>query len=136
MPAKPRRNPRQANGHRRRQLRAQVLAEEDHCGICGRAVDKTLPPGLPGSPEVDEIIPVSRGGSPYLRENCRLSHRACNVGRNRGSGHQARRHVPPFITTIRRAEESTGATAPRSGDATAHHGHSASDAALRSTGGP
>jgi 5-methylcytosine-specific restriction endonuclease McrA len=76
-------NPRYANGHRRRKLRAQILAEEDVCGVCGQLVDKDLPPGLPDSAEIDEIQPISRGGSPLDRENCRLSHRRCNVGRNR-----------------------------------------------------
>jgi 5-methylcytosine-specific restriction endonuclease McrA len=28
--------------------------------------------------EVDEINPVSKGGSPTLRSNCQLAHRACN----------------------------------------------------------
>ena len=94
-------NPRQANGHRRRQVRAAVLAEETHCGICGQWVDKTLGnmagvhstrcanPSCPGCvphpmrAEVDEIIPVHRGGSPTERSNCRLSHRRCNLARNR-----------------------------------------------------
>ena len=31
-------NPRQSNGHRRRQVRAAVLAEETHCAICGTEV--------------------------------------------------------------------------------------------------
>jgi len=91
------RNPRTANGHRRRQLRARVLAEETHCGLCGRPVDTQLPAGLPASPEVDEIIPVSRGGSPYDRTNCRLVHRLCN--QRRGNGIRAqRRPVASFIT--------------------------------------
>lgn len=74
-------NPRNANGHRRRQLRARVLAEEDTCGICGQPVDKTLRTPHPGSPEVDEIIPVSLGGSPLQRSNVRLAHRLCNQRR-------------------------------------------------------
>lgn len=57
-------NRRHANGWRRRQVVARVLAAYDTCHLCGRPVDKSLPPGLPGSPEVDEIIPVSKGGSP------------------------------------------------------------------------
>lgn len=73
-----RHNPRTANGHRRRQARTRVLAEEDRCALCHRPVDTTLPPGLPASPEVDEIIPVSRGGSPTDRTNLTLMHRACN----------------------------------------------------------
>lgn len=84
-----------ANGHRRRQLRARVLAEETHCALCGGWVDKTLGmtpgkhgPRCPGNctgciphdmrAEVDEDLPRSRGGSPYERGNCRLMHRACN----------------------------------------------------------
>lgn len=85
-----------ANGHRRRQLRARVLAEETHCALCGGRVDKTLR-GIPGrhgarcqtpecpgciphphSPVVDEDIPRARGGSPYERDNCHLMHRECN----------------------------------------------------------
>ena len=30
------------------------------------------------APEVDEIIPVSRGGDPYDLENVQLVHRKCN----------------------------------------------------------
>ncbi|UYM26641.1 HNH endonuclease [Arthrobacter phage Bauer] len=51
-------------------------------------MDKTLPPSDPGAPEVDEIIPVSKGGSPYERSNCRLAHRLCNQKRgNRPPSH-------------------------------------------------
>lgn len=96
-------NPRTANGAKRRRVRTQVLAEENICGIptdeggCGgQPVDKTLTmdwgkhgPRCKGAgcagcvphpmrAEVDEIVPVSAGGSPYERSNCRLSHRRCN----------------------------------------------------------
>src|SRR4051794_3758265 len=92
------RNPRVANGHRRRILRAQVLAEEDTCHLCGKPVDVTLRSGLNESPEIDEIIPVSRGGSPYDRSNVALSHRLCNV--RKGNGFRGQRPaVVPFITT-------------------------------------
>jgi 5-methylcytosine-specific restriction endonuclease McrA len=87
--------PANANGHRRRELRARVLAEENDCALCGRKVDKKLTntPGMHGPncagncngcvphpmrAEVDEDIPRSRGGSPYDRSNCRLMHRVCN----------------------------------------------------------
>ena len=84
------------NGHRRRELTKRVKAEEHTCALCGLPVDKTLKmtPGghgkkCPGPPctgcqphpqrgEVDEVLPRSRGGSPYDRANCRLMHRACN----------------------------------------------------------
>lgn len=88
--------PANANGHRRRQLRARVLAEETHCALCGLPVDKTLTmqwgvhgPRCRGGEcrgcvpherraEVDEDLPRSRGGSPYDRNNCRLMCRQCN----------------------------------------------------------
>lgn len=73
-----RRNKRVANGARRRQVRARVLAAYDVCAICGQPVDKTLRTPHPMSPEVDELIPVSKGGDPYSFENCRLTHRRCN----------------------------------------------------------
>ena len=69
---------RYANGHRRRELRRRVLAEEDACWICGRPVDKSLPAGDPMAPELDEVVPVSLGGSPVDRANVRLAHRVCN----------------------------------------------------------
>ena len=71
-------NPRSANGHRRRQLRARVLAAYDTCAICGKPVDKSLRTPHPLSAEVDEIIPVSRGGDPLAWDNVRLTHRRCN----------------------------------------------------------
>lgn len=74
-------NPRRANGHRRNQVRRRVLAEEDICWLCNEPVDKTIPTPHPLSPEVDEIVPVSLGGDPLDRRNCRLSHRICNVRR-------------------------------------------------------
>ena len=93
-PRKP--DPRTQNGHRRRQIRARVKAASDTCAICGQPVDKTLTtlrgqhgpnckrPNCPGCvphpmrPEVDEIIPVSRGGNPLDIDNCQLTHRFCN----------------------------------------------------------
>lgn len=71
-------NPRYANGHRRRRLRRRVLAHYTHCALCGRPVDKTLPPNDPGAPEVDEITPISLGGNPLLWSNVQLAHRICN----------------------------------------------------------
>ena len=67
-----------ANGHRRRQLRARVLAEEETCALCGEWVDKSLHHLDPMAPVVDEDVPRSRGGSPYHRANCHLMHRVCN----------------------------------------------------------
>lgn len=89
---------RQANGHRRRQLRARVLREESECWLCGLPVDVTLPPHLPDSPEVDEVIPIALGGDPLDRNNCRLAHRLCNVRRGQQAkvALKAKRKLPVF----------------------------------------
>lgn len=88
-------NKRYANGHRRRELRKRVLAEENDCGICGLPVDKTLKTPHPMSAEVDEIVPFSLGGSAVERGNCRLTHRLCNQQRGNGT-----RAVRPVIEVI------------------------------------
>lgn len=66
------------NGHRRRKIRARLLASSDVCAICGRPIDKSLKTPDPYSPEVDEIVPVSMGGDPLDMGNCQLVHRICN----------------------------------------------------------
>jgi 5-methylcytosine-specific restriction endonuclease McrA len=71
-------NPRSSNGSLRKQVRNRVLAVYDTCALCGLPVDKSLTTPNPYSPEVDEIIPVSLGGSPYEWSNLQLAHRACN----------------------------------------------------------
>lgn len=100
-------NPRKANGHRRRQVEKQVFAEEDHCWICGKPVDYTLPYLDPttGKPHpmyrtVDEIVPVSRGGSPIKRDNCRLAHRICNLRRGNGT-RKTKKRVATTLKTSR-----------------------------------
>lgn len=90
-------NPRRANGHRRNVIRRTVLGEEDSCWLCGGLVDKTIPTPDPWSPEVDEIVPVSLGGDPLDRANCRLAHRICNV--RRGNGSTQRAAIAPLETT-------------------------------------
>lgn len=96
---------RYANGHRRRQIRAAVLREEDMCWICGQTVDKTLPAGHPMAAECDEVVPVSLGGSPYVRDNVRLAHRLHNQQRGNGLRQGQRRTVPPFTTATKDAAE-------------------------------
>ena len=93
------RNPRYANGHRRRQLRTRVLIEEDCCWLCGGFVDKSLLFLDPWAAVIDEVIPVSKGGNPYDRSNVRLAHRRCNA--RRGNGTRQRTFVVPFITSRR-----------------------------------
>jgi 5-methylcytosine-specific restriction endonuclease McrA len=57
--------------HRWQTLRRQVLAEQPHCTTCHTTTDLT----------VDHITPVSRGGDPYDRANCRTLCRSCNSRR-------------------------------------------------------
>ncbi|WP_367400657.1 HNH endonuclease [Arthrobacter sp. PsM3] len=98
-------NPRRANSSLRNKLRARVIREETHCWLCSLPVDKTLPHGQPGSPEIDEVIPVSKGGSPYERSNCRLAHRLCNQKRgNRQPQHGEKAPPSPLapLKTSRR----------------------------------
>lgn len=101
-------NSRYANGHRRRQLRARILATETTCGICGQTVDKTLgrqPDGTwhPLSPEIDEIIPVSLGGDPLARSNTRLAHRICNQRRGNGTRKTGVQLIPAGPVTTSQA---------------------------------
>lgn len=77
-------NPRRANGSRRDKLVRRVRREESVCHLCDQAVDVRLPHGRPGSPEVDEVVPVAYGGDPLDRANCRLAHRYCNRLRSHG----------------------------------------------------
>ena len=72
---------RYANGHARREARAWLKAQGLPCHICGQPIDYSLPAGDPMSFEVDEIVPVSRGGSPYDRANLAPAHRICNERR-------------------------------------------------------
>lgn len=58
--------------------RKRILMSQDICYICGRVVDKTLPPDNPLSPQVDHIIPLARGGSPSDISNLALTHKVCN----------------------------------------------------------
>lgn len=82
------------NGHRRRQLRKRVLAEETECWLCGQPVDPDLRHPDPFSASIDEVVPVSRGGNQYSRDNVRLAHLLCNM--RRGDGSRLRPVVVPF----------------------------------------
>lgn len=74
-------NARRANGNARDKALRWARATLDRCQICGRPIDKTLPCGHPMSFEVDEVVPVSKGGSPTDRGNLGAAHRICNQRR-------------------------------------------------------
>lgn len=69
---------RYSNGNARRKLRARIKAQGLPCALCGKAIDYSLPAGHPYSFELDEIVPVSLGGSPIDSSNVQPAHRVCN----------------------------------------------------------
>lgn len=77
-------NPRYSNGSRRRAIRARWRAIGAPCALCGHAIDYTLPAGHPMSFEVDEIVPVSKGGDPLDFDNTQPAHRVCNQRKGNG----------------------------------------------------
>lgn len=88
-------DPRNRNGSARRKLRARLRAEGRPCHLCGQPIDYSLPAGHPWSFEVDEIIPVSRGGDPLDYGNVDAAHRLCNQRRgNRMPGDSGAKGLP------------------------------------------
>lgn len=87
-------NPRYANWKARERvikIVRQRAADGEPCAICGQPIDMTRPQWFvdkdgkrkraPWSCECDEIVPVSKGGSPIDEANVRPVHRLCNVRR-------------------------------------------------------
>lgn len=94
-------NPRTRNGNARRKLRARLRSEGRPCHICGQAIDYSLPAGDPMSFEVDELVPVSRGGSPFDYANVDAAHRICNQRRgNRMEGDDGAHGLPVVRTRL------------------------------------
>lgn len=91
---------RYANGAARRKVRAWLKAQGRPCHICGLPIDYDLPAGDPMSFEVDEIIPVSKGGSPYDRNNVDAAHRICNQRRgNKPVASLNKTMIAPVVTS-------------------------------------
>lgn len=78
-------NPRYANGARRRALSARVKAMGMPCWICGLPIDPMRKAGDPLAFELDELVPVSKGGSPTDPRNVAGAHRCCNQWRGNRS---------------------------------------------------
>lgn len=87
-------NPRYANGSRRRKIRAWLKAQGNPCALCGKPIDYSLPARHPMSFEVDEIVPVSLGGSPYSRDNVQAAHRICNQRKGNKMAHKGPSSAP------------------------------------------
>jgi len=75
-------NPRRTNGARRTATLKWLRSLRMDCWICGLPIDYGLPARHPLSFECDEIVPVSKGGSPYARDNVAPAHRCCNGWRS------------------------------------------------------
>ena len=67
------------------QCAVDLQATSRPCHLCGGAIDYSLPAGHPMSFEVDEIVPVSKGGSPIDPSNVAPAHRICNERRGNKS---------------------------------------------------
>ena len=84
----PSNNPRYANPKKRNDLRKWFIAQEYPCALCGKPIDYTLTTYRdpkddklkrhPMSFELDEIVPISKGGSPIDINNLQATHRICN----------------------------------------------------------
>lgn len=77
------RNPRRRSGRDALVRRVRALGEP--CWICGLPIDATLPAGHPLAFELDELVPVSKGGSPVDMRNVAGAHRLCNQWRSNRS---------------------------------------------------
>ena len=84
-------NPRRVNGYKRDMLRKRVAALGLPCALCGQPIDYTLTTYIdpkdgkrkrhPLSYELDEIVPISKGGSHVDIDNVQPTHRICNQKR-------------------------------------------------------
>jgi len=93
------------------QLVRTRAANGECCAICGQPIDLTAPQWItrpedgkriraPWSLECDELVPISRGGSPTDPANVRPVHRLCNQRRgNRADSQPGRNQDVPAAPT-------------------------------------
>lgn len=74
-------DPRRANGTRRTALRREFAASDAPCWLCGMPIPRGVGHAHPYAMELDEVVPVSKGGDPLDRANIRRAHRCCNQWR-------------------------------------------------------
>lgn len=94
-------NPRYSNGARRRAIRSRWKSIGAPCALCGKPIQYDLPAGHPMSFEVDEIVPVSKGGDPLDFANTQPAHRSCNIRKGNGSRRHQAPHKPSGLPTSR-----------------------------------
>jgi hypothetical protein len=59
-------------------FRALWDAQAGLCGICFSSIDDSLPHPHPGSPSIDHILPLSKGGT-HTQDNLQWAHLTCNI---------------------------------------------------------
>lgn len=94
-------DPRKRSGHKRRQVIARMRSLKLPCAICGKPIDYELTTYIdpkdgrekphPMRFELDEIVPIALGGSPYEWENLQPAHRICNQRKGKKTMAQVRR---------------------------------------------
>lgn len=74
-------NIRRSNGSKRDALKKRVGFERLPCHLCGHRIDYDAHYLSKVAYELDEIVPISRGGSPTDPDNVAQAHRCCNQWR-------------------------------------------------------
>lgn len=74
-------NPRYANYSARSSLRKRMASQPQRCWMCGLPISPTYQARHPYALELDEIVPISKGGSAIDPANVRAAHRCCNQWR-------------------------------------------------------
>ena len=98
-------NPRRSNGHRRNKIRQRLKAIGAPCSWCGKPINYDLPAGHEMAFEVDEIVPVWKGGDPLDFDNCQALHRRCNrekYQQERAEAERRRNEAPKPVKASRR----------------------------------
>lgn len=75
-------NVRKKNGNARRKIKAWLEKTYDTCWICTLGINPDYKYPHAYCMVADELLPVSRGGSPYARDNVRAAHNICNAWRS------------------------------------------------------
>lgn len=70
----------------------EIIYHGNICYLCEGEIDLNLPPGLPGSPEIEHIEAWSQGGGNDI-SNLRPSHKLCNGKKSDFDAITARRNI-------------------------------------------
>lgn len=86
--------------HAERQRQRIIERDGVNCWLCEAPVDFTADPHNDWAPEIDHILPYSRGGSDDI-ENLKLAHRSCNITKSDKIGEELEvclRHLRTTLT--------------------------------------